>query len=347
MPCSIRHKAYGVPSRLIASRASTQRALHRYVAKLGNPVVGRAADGSLYLFYVTVSLGGWAGSSITLMKSVDEGESWSAPRRLITSPFINISTLVKSAPFLYADGTMGLPVYHEFVSKFAEMLHLDAAGNVIDKQRLARAGQGTLQPVVLVRNPREALVLTRYSGKDNPHLARSLTTEDGGQHWSAVERSSFPNPDAALSATVLPDGRLLAALNHQEQGRDSLSLMLSADAGRNWKELHRLEEMRVVRDKNLDEAQCLHIVQGLLQNSDARLAKASAATLDEYVDSAKARVRADGGCGFEFSYPYLIQARNGDFHLTYTWNRVFIKHVTFDQTWLNRHLKKGADATRH
>ncbi len=332
---------------VVASRATTQRALHRYVAKLGNPVVGRAADGSLRLFYVTVSLGGWAGSSITSMTSSDEGETWSTPRRLITSPFINISTLVKGAPFLYADGSMGLPVYHESLSKFAEMLHLDAAGNVIDKQRLARAGQGTLQPVVLVKNPNEALVLTRYSGQDNPHLARSLSTEDGGRHWSALEKSSFPNPDAALSATVLPDGRLLAVLNHQEQGRDSLSLMLSADGGRNWKELHRLEEMRVVRDKKLDEKQCLRIVQGLIQNSDPLMAHASAATLAEYVDSAKARVRADGGCGFEFSYPYLIQARNGDFHLTYTWNRVFIKHVTFDQTWLNRHLKKGADATRH
>jgi predicted neuraminidase len=238
-------------------------------------------------------------------------------------------------------------VYHESASKFAEMLHLDRAGRVIDKQRLASAGQGTLQPVVLVRSAEEALVLTRYSGKDNPHLARSLTTEDGGRHWGAVEKSSFPNPDAALSATVLPDGRLLAVLNHQEQGRDSLSLMLSGDGGRNWKELHRLEEMRVVRDKKLDETQCLHIVQGLLRNSDVRLAQADDSTLDQYVDSAKARVRANGGCGFEFSYPYLIQARNGDFHLAYTWNRVFIKHVTFDQIWLNRHLKKDADATRH
>ncbi|MBI5006391.1 MAG: exo-alpha-sialidase [Nitrosomonadales bacterium] len=332
---------------VVASRDSTQRALHRYVAKLGNPVVGRAADGSLHLFYVTVSLGGWAGSSITVMKSLDEGESWSAPRRLITSPFINISTLVKSAPFLYADGTMGLPVYHEFISKFAEMLHLDAAGNVIDKQRLARAGQGTLQPVVLVRSAREALVLTRYSGKDNPHLARSIATRDGGEHWGAVEKSSFPNPDAALSATVLPDGRLLGVLNHQEQGRDSLSLMSSADGGRNWKELHRLEEMRVVRDKKLDEKQCLNIVQGLLQNSDRRLAQAPAATLTEYVESAKARVRADGGCGFEFSYPYLIRADNGDFHLSYTWNRVFIKHVTFDQTWLKLRLEKDAYAAGH
>jgi predicted neuraminidase len=238
-------------------------------------------------------------------------------------------------------------VYHEFVSKFAEILHLDAAGKVIDKQRLARGGLGTLQPVVMVRSSSEALVLTRYSGRDNPHLARSLSTEDGGLHWSAVEKSSFPNPDAALSGVALPDGRLLAVLNHQEEGRDSLSLMLSADGGRNWREIHRLEEMRILRDKKLDEAQCLHIVQGLLLNSDARLAQASATTLNEYVDSAKARVRADGGCGFEFSYPYLIQARNGDFHLTYTWNRVFIKHVAFDPVWLDRHLKKAADANQH
>ncbi len=335
------------PEQVIASRSSTQRALHRYVSKLGNPVVGRAADGTLRLFYVTVSLGGWAGSSITMMCSSDDGETWSEPRRLITSPFTNMSTLVKGTPFLYADGSMGIPVYHELFSKFAEILHLDAAGNVIDLQRLAKAGQGTLQPVVLIKSQNEALVLTRYAGKDNPHLARSISTEDGGQHWDAVEKSTLPNPDAALSAVALQDGRLLAVLNHQEQGRDSLSLMVSADGGHNWRELHRLEEMRVLRDKKLDEKQCLHIVHGLLLNSDARLAAVPDATLDEYVDSAKARVRADGGCSFEFSYPYMIEARNGDIHLAYTWNRVFIKHVTFDQRWLNRHFKKDFDATRH
>lgn len=332
---------------VLATRAMTQRALHRYIAKLGNPVPARAADGSLYLFYVTVSMGGWAGSSITLMISHDEGETWSAPRRLVTSPFINISTLVKGAPFLYADGTMGLPVYHESFSKFAELLRLDAAGKVVDKQRLARAGQGTLQPVVLLQGANEAVALTRYAGKDNPHLARSIATDDGGKSWGAVQKSSFPNPDAALSGTALPDGRLLAVLNHQEQGRDSLSLMLSADGGKNWKELHRLEEMRVIRDKKLDEKQCLRLVDGLLRDSDARLEQAPESVLEGYVDSAKVKVRAGGNCSFEFSYPYLILARNGDIHISYTWNRVFIKHVEFDQVWLNRHLNKGNGANGH
>jgi len=35
-----------------------------------------------------------------------------------------------------------------------------------------------------------------------------------------------------------------------------------------------------------------------------------------------------------FSYPSLIQAKNGDFHLFYTWNQSDIKHAHFNQAWL-------------
>ncbi len=326
---------------VVASRDSTQRGLHRYVAKVGNPVAARAADGSLWLFYVTVSLGGWAGSSISMMTSDDDGVSWSAPRRLITSPFINISTLVKSAPFLYADGTMGLPVYHEFVSKFAEVLRLDKTGKVIDKQRLAAGGQGTLQPVVLLRNEKTALVLTRHSGSDEMHRVVSIATEDGGRRWGKPTRSSLKNPDAALTALVLPDGKLLAVLNDQERARDTLSLQLSADGGSTWRELRRLEELGALRNKSLDEQTCLDLVENLARNSDAKLEQADGTLVAEYVDSAKARVRADGGCHFEFSYPYMIQTHNGDIHLAYTWNRTFIKHLVFDHVWLQRRLQEG------
>ena len=83
---------------VMATRESTQQSTRKYIRKLGNPVIALAPDNRLWLFYVSVSMGGWAGSAVNVMVSDDFGEHWSAPRQLITSPFLNISTLVRSAP---------------------------------------------------------------------------------------------------------------------------------------------------------------------------------------------------------------------------------------------------------
>ena len=314
----------------VVSRESTGQSLMRYISKLGNPVPARAADGTLWLYFVTVSMGGWAGSSITAMTSVDEGETWRSARRLITSPFLNISTLVKGAPFFYSDGTMGLPVYHEFISKFGEILHLDQNGVVIDKQRLVAGGNGALQPVVLAQNATDALALMRYAGADAPHRVISIATRDGGEHWTAPAKSALSNPDSALAAVTLPGGRLLVVLNNLERGRDALSLMISADGGDTWKNVYQLEEQRGQR---LDEPHYLETVAGLAK-------EAVATDVGEYVESVKNQTCAEHNCRFEFSYPYLLQVKNGDFHLVYTWNRSFIKHVWFTRAWLDQRLNE-------
>ena len=318
----------------VVDRVTTERSLLRYVRKLGNPVVARAADGTLRLFYVTVSLGGWAGSSITTMSSGDEGATWSAPCRLVTSPFLNISTLVKGTPFLYADGTLGLPVYHEFISKFGELLRLDKGGAIIDKQRLVPGGWGALQPVVLAQNEHDARVLMRHAGR-GPRRVVSVTTQDAGMHWSAPQISALQNPDSALSAVMLPDGRMLAVLNDVEQGRDALSLMISADTGLTWEKVYQLEDQRGAK---LDQADYLKTVAGLLRSSDMNI---SAGQMQEYLASVEQQACAGQRCRFEFSYPYLIRARNGDYHLAYTWNRAFIKHITFNQAWLDKQVEEA------
>lgn len=325
------------PEQSIADREDTQRSLLRYVKKLGNPVAQRAPDGTLWLFYVTVSLGGWAGSSITAITSNDDGATWEPPRRLITSPFINISTLVKGTPFLYSDGTMGLPVYHEFIGKFGELLRISSGGKIIDKQRLS-SGKTTLQPVMLIKNPQQALVLMRRSGT-SPKRVIATTTDDAGQHWSPSEKTALANPDAAISGVVLPDGRILVALNNIEDGRDALSLVISADGGATWKTVYQLEDQRG------QPADATSYLQAAVES--AKAADTSIVDATAYAKSAQRNKCEAQVCGFEFSYPYLIQAHNGDFHLVYTWNRSFIKHVEFTRAWLDQRIGKIDNAELH
>ncbi|MEI7843554.1 MAG: sialidase family protein [Gallionellaceae bacterium] len=327
---------------IATTREHTQRALHRYVGKLGNPVVVRQQDGRLRMFYVTVSMGGWAGSSITTVTSGDEGATWSEPRRLVTSPFLNISTLVKGAPFLYGDGTIGLPVYHEFISKFAEILRVSPQGVVLDKQRLAGGGKGTLQPVAFIQNAQSAQMLMRYSGAAEPHRVVVVSTQDAGQSWTPAMKSALPNPDSAVTGVTLPDGRMLAVLNNLDHGRDALSLMLSADKGVTWREVQRLED-QIAASAQADEVSYLRNIKTLIAQSDA----AAKSHLEQSIESTRLTVCKEGKCRYEFSYPYLIQTQSGDFHLVYTWNRTFIKHLTFNQAWLDQQLEKHAHDALH
>jgi predicted neuraminidase len=310
----------------VTSRLRTQTDVHRYVRKLGNPVPIRDAAGKLWLFYVS-AVGGWSTSAINLMTSADEGEHWSRARRLVTSPFLNLSTLVKTPPFFFRDGTLGLPVYHEMLGKFSELLRLDKNGKVISKQRLSY-GRQTLQPLLLIENEHDALALMRYAGPP-PRRARQVASQDGGKHWSALEPSELPNPDSAMAGVTLAGGSLLVILNHNEVRRDELSLVLSNDKGRHWRVLYRFEDERRWRGLSFSAEAFTENTMALVQKTDATIEDT-----EEYISAVRDTMCKRHPCRFQFDYPYLIQAGNGMFHLLYTWNRAYIKHVQFNQAWL-------------
>lgn len=221
------------------TRAETQTDARRYVKKLGNPVVSRDQDGRLWLFYVSVAVGGWSGSAINFRISEDEGESWSAATRLVTSPFLNLSTLVRGPAVLYADGTQGLPVYHELLGKFGEYIRLDPDGRILDKARMS-FGYSALQPVVVPLDSTRAIGLMRSSG-NSPRRVLSVATGDGGSSWSEVTATALNNPDSALAALRLSAGELLIAFNDSEHDRSNLSLALSEDDGDSWELIHVFE----------------------------------------------------------------------------------------------------------
>jgi predicted neuraminidase len=175
------------------------------------------------------------------------------------------------------------PSVHEFIGKFAELLHIDSSGRVLDKVRITH-GRHSIQPLLLALGPQQAIALMRDTGPHPGHVLSSRS-EDAGKHWTADEKLALPNPDSAVAGLRRPDGSLLLVFNDTESGRSSLALAVSRDQGRSWSTVRHFEQ-------------------------------------------------AGDGNG-EFSYPYLIRGSNGRMHLLYTWNRKRIRHIIFNDSWVD------------
>ncbi len=221
----------------VANRESTAAGTFAYLRKIGNPVL--YAEGSwLHLWYVSVGVGGWAGSSINHSVSTDQGASWMKPTKLQTSPFANISTLVRMPPVPLADGGLGLPVYHEFIAKYGEWLRISPTGQILDKVRMTHDTR-TLQPAVAVLDETRALAVLRDAGP-GPGRVRLSETQDAGANWQAGDALNIPNPNSSVALLRLRSGRLLLAGNPPDS-REALLLWISADQGKSWQATRTIE----------------------------------------------------------------------------------------------------------
>ena len=225
--------AWSAPVAVI-DRRSAARDLDRFVAKVGNSVLFTDATGRPWIVFVSIAVGGWSGSSLNASCSNDGGHTWQPARRLSLSPFLNVSELVRAAPVTLAGGTIGLPVYHECLGKFPEMLWLRTAGDalVVTKSRMA-GGRSLIQPAVVPLDATRAVALLRNHSQ--AHKVAIQHTLDAGRTWSEPQATSLPNPDASVAAVRLSRGRLLIAFNDSARDRANLCLAVS-DASSDWRD---------------------------------------------------------------------------------------------------------------
>ncbi len=183
------------------------------VRKIGNPAL-LTQGGKLWLWFESHS---WAGVQINFMQS-ENGETWSAPRRLVLSPFVNAGTRLGTAPAHLENGEIALPVSHEWLADFGEILRIDSNGKVLMKTRLPIFQ--TRRPALLVENKTTAHAFLR--GAQN--LQHAATT-DGGTTWNALPPvDSFSDSVAALK---LPSGAWLIV-------DENLNAWISKDLGKTW-----------------------------------------------------------------------------------------------------------------
>jgi predicted neuraminidase len=302
----------------VLTRMEVARGLNRHVRKLGNMVAVRRGE-RIDLYVVTVSFGGWSGSRLAVAESRDEGKSWQVKEGLVTSPFLNVSTLVKNRPVRYRDGSIGLPVYHELAGKFGEYLRLDPQNRVLHEAHMGH-GRRSLQPMVFVRDRYRARALLRNGSEQQPGVLFSSRTRDGGRNWTATTDSGLPNPGSAVSGVSLGPEHWLLATNNNAHERDELTLLETRDAGQSWAPLEVLHDQSRFRQGLAPRAFTARLRESLLPRSNGLSA-------DGIIAGVRANKCREGQCTFQFDYPYMLRADNGDIHVVYTWNQTLIGHA--------------------
>ena len=306
--------------RAVVTRAQLAGALGRHVRKLGNAVLHVDADGGLRLFVTTVSFGGWGASRIAVLTSTDNGESWSAPKLLVTTPFLNISNLVKGGTVVFADGSIGLPIYHEFLGKFGELLRLDKSNRVLGKHRIGD-GRASIQPSLVVTSPDHAVAFLRNTEDDHGAGVWRSDSHDGGSTWSPLTPSGLPNPGSAVAALALTADSWLVAGNCNSIERDDLCINMTTDAGHRWQRLQTFHDRSAMRGNDPPVAAARAALQEEL--AATALVGNVEVLLENFVHNKCVR----GNCRFQYDYPFLLRTRNGDIHMLYTWNKSLIRHL--------------------
>jgi predicted neuraminidase len=283
----------------------------RYITKLGNPVLH--VDGArLNLWFVAVSLGGWGGARLNHIWSDDFGVTWSVPRLLVSSPFLNVSTLVRSAAlssmsFNRSDGKVSretlLPAYFELSRKYPVMLRLDQQGRLVDRYPFGGV-TGLLQPSVVVTGHKQenslgVQPLTAYFRRAQAipqENVFSASSADGGYTWTRATPIGIPNGDASVVAWA--DGpRTWLVANPSPKDRRSIAAFALDGPGNGERSSGPVSPNQGrSSEKNVGAAELAPIAPTIV--------------LDP-VNPATALPQ-------EFSYPSFAQTGDGRLHLVYT-----------------------------
>lgn len=199
-----------------------------------NPVLYQVPGGELLLFYkIGKNVADWKGWMKT---SFDNGFTWSAPKPLqegFLGPIKNKPVMLRNGNVLAPSSTEGngWKIHFELSEDTGKTWR--KVGPINDGKTLT-----AIQPSILFHKDGRLQVLAR--SKDRALM--EAWSDDNGETWSAVAKSSLPNNNSGTDAVTLKDGRQLLVYNHVyphdtlkngKGPRTPLNVAISAD-GKKW-----------------------------------------------------------------------------------------------------------------
>ena len=281
-----------------------------------NPVLFQLNDSEIWLYYTAQLKTDQGTSVVRIRKSYDQGLTWTEETDLFTQE----GTFVRQTPVINPDGKILLPVFHSNIKEAfgndSSSVYISADGGKTWEINAVAESNGCVH-----MNIQENCRVAFFRRRRSDYIFRSVS-EDGGINWSKPEPTSLPNNNSSIQARVLADGRIAIAFNDRSAvGGDNESSVPP------W-----------VQDKEAFLSKCeiteRSAIWGVPRNplvlavsEDMGLTWERVLTIE---DDAELRSTHDSEGAFigDYSYPSIIQTKDGNIHVCYSYLRDCIKHVT-------------------
>ncbi|PZE20624.1 sialidase family protein [Paenibacillus xerothermodurans] len=219
-----------------------------------NPVLHRAHDGSLLLFY---KVGRLIKEWYTMLKvSYDHAQTWSQPVELVRGDRGGRGP-VRNKVIVLSDGTWLAPastedgIWQAYVDRseddgrswqlssairaagldYTNISAVGGTGIPVSKQSLV--GRGVIQPTMWESEPGKVHMLLRST----ENFIHRSDSDDGGRSWCAAYPTPLPNNNSGIDLVKLDNGTLVLAYNPVGVNwgpRTPLVLSASRDNGDSW-----------------------------------------------------------------------------------------------------------------
>ena len=194
-----------------------------------NPVLFTLPSGEILLFYkVGPRPSTWSGA---LIRSTDEGKSWSLPEELPAG----IIGPAKNKPLLLSKGMLLCGSSIESWHRWGCYIDITPdEGKTWFKSHPINVKDnlfGIIQPTLFFTKEGKLCLLAR--SRNVGYICTALS-EDEGKTWSMATKTDLPNPNSGIDAVQLKNGQILLVYNHSSNERTPLNLALSDDGGLHW-----------------------------------------------------------------------------------------------------------------
>ncbi|MFT4112787.1 sialidase family protein [Silvibacterium sp.] len=280
-----------------------------------NPVPFETPSGELWLLHTAQpQTVGQADAKVLLVKSKDHGHTWSKPAVL----FAKSGAFDRNPILIRPDGAWLLPMYYTPTS--AITTGAESHYSVVELSRnegktwtecRVPESNGLVQPSLVKQgNGYVAFFRSRFAD----HIYRA--TSPDGCTWTAPKPTPLANNNASIQALTLQDGHIAIVFDdaHVEPitgkpatgPRVPLDVAISSDGGLTWSNERVIEAGRRATEDPV--AYAAHVKQS-----------------SEYD---------------EYSYPSILQAKDGMLYAAFTWRRETIKVVRFAPEWVEELQRK-------